>query len=189
MKKTQNALKISTLDLYEKIDELDERLKTDKVFLCACKSEFLSSKNNRNTKTDKRYVLIYEILNKQFDVPPISKTNIWRYLKVKENSKTLYKDILSGEQSIRSAYDMMTMKKSNNVAIQKEKAYILKNNASIEEMDNMLKEISKQLQEISPNNVAYPTSKIQNMSSNIYEIRKKISEILSKRIIEETDDT
>lgn len=107
---------------------------------------------------------------------------------MKENSKTLYKDVLSGEQSIRSAYDMMVGNFPKKVS-QTTNSYILSNNASIEEIDNMIDEINKQLQEINPNNVAYPTYKIQNMSSNIYEIRKKISEILSKRIIEETDDT
>lgn len=199
MKKAKNPLNISSLELYRRIDEINDRLKNDKEVNDILKDEKDENEKTRKVQTrkskqDKRYATIYKILDREFNgASPISKTNIWRYLWVKENSPSLYKEIIAGQRSIRNAYDTMVAGKEIKTK-KKEKAkkdfeYNFASEPNYNKIDEMLDKLNKQLENINVNQVACPQSKIKNIDENLYKLRKKFGEITAKRIINDIDET
>ena len=96
--------KVSQIDLVHYIDELDEKLNNKRVREILY-NEYLkhNGKNTRKTKADKRYVVIAALTRDNFKTQ-IGDTTVWRVLKVKEKSKSIFDEMKSGDVSIKEAY-------------------------------------------------------------------------------------
>lgn len=185
MKKTKNPLKISTLELYEHIDELDNAMNNAKIN-AAYKSEFLN-KDKRKTKQDKRHTVIFRLLKEEFGGnSPISETNIWRYLKIKNTSPSYLKEVKNGELSIRTAYEQM-----NKITGNKKPKPKIANLEPInfQELDNQLSKINKQLDNLNVKETNCSDSRLRKIDTNLYEIRKKLQTITTYRVLNEIDET
>lgn len=83
------------------IEEMNERL-DDKNQREIFTRHYLDTENSRNT--EKRYQVISEMVNNKYGKGTISKTTVWRVLKIQQTSAVTFNEVKQGECSVKTAY-------------------------------------------------------------------------------------
>lgn len=167
--------KISRVELFKRIEELERFINTDKNRYLLIK-EFFPDSRIKNTKRNKDYQLICKVINKEY---AISEVSIWRILKIKEKDINTYQELKTSQDSIKQAYERLYNKESKKpVKIETSLLSEIINfsliqanlEAILSNLDNgqLPKDINlKQLQEI---------------DTDIFKLRKALGKIISREI-------
>lgn len=153
----------------------------------------------RETKRDKDYLLIYEMLKKQHKgVSPISKTSIWRYIKIIEikdstNSKSelannLYNQIKSGEIGIKKAYNILFNKEENINEKVEVKTENDKTNKmlTLQDIIDLQNEINNQLMQFDLSTNGFSSKSLKELDDLLFKSRKSLSKLITKQMYDET---
>lgn len=90
-------------ELTQSIDEICEKLK-NKQYRNIAKSHY---RQLTGKKTNQEHKLVASLIQDEYSLYDISKTTIWRLLKIKKERPDLYKKVASGELKIRTAFEMI----------------------------------------------------------------------------------
>lgn len=162
--------KISQVELVTYINEIDEKL-NNKKYRDILYAQYLSS-DQRKTKADKRYKVITGLIKNNYDAQ-VGETTVWRVLKIKNYSRKMFNEILSGEKGIKSAYnELFGVNEKSETKCEEAKLNV----PSINNIEQNLIEIEKILKE---NKDLFSNKKeLLKIDSQLFKLRKAVNEVI-----------
>lgn len=186
----KNLPKFSQTKLFEDIESFTNFLSDDynkqKVTLKFYKSR--KHRTDSRTKYNKKindYELVYKMFCDKYGQAPISKSSLWRILKIKENSKSIYDEIKGGNLAVREGYDMLFNPKitKNNIVDKQntqEGHFSLDSELNFDNLYSDLKNINSLLNGFKMRDSKSPSDKLlHQIDEEVFKLRKGIGKIIA----------
>lgn len=153
-------------EIQNSLDTLEKRRMMNKEFYTG---------QLKGTRRQKDYQLIYKILEKEYGTSPISKVGIWRFLKIKESSPSLYQEVKEEKLSIRNAFDLLYSKKPD----------IQKANIEKPNIEKIISELSVLENDLSRNQIKISEKQLKELDEQIFKTRKALGKAFANNFIDD----
>lgn len=153
-------------EIQNSLDTSEKRKMVNKVFYTG---------QLKGTRRQKDYQLIYKILEKEYGASPISKVGIWRFLKIKESSLSLYREVKEERLSIRNAFDLLSNKKPD----------IQKMNIEKPDIEKLISELSILEKDLSLNQIKISEKQLKELDEQLFKTRKALGKTFANNFIDD----